>query len=142
MPSQEGGLLLDARTGQIVTPVDERPEWADGYAVAQLAERNGWYEKRTGQQVEQPEFMIATDLAWIGVDAEGDEVEIEANAETRQTILATMLGIDLEDTEGTDIKGTILSREVDDTYVSQPTSEATLGEIEGQSFEEKKAVNG
>ncbi|MCC5780514.1 hypothetical protein H7H48_15745 [Nitratireductor sp. B36] len=149
MEGQEGALHIDGLTGQIVTPNQERPEWADGYAVALLAERIGWYEQRLGHQlpeaIRKPQLLTAQDLGWIGVDAEGDEVEIEANAEHRMELLAGYLGIDRTDfDQERNFAGAIAQADVDHTYVTQATDEATLEQVEGQGFSEtqKKAING
>lgn len=146
---QEGGLHIDAMTGQIATPPADRPDWADGYAVALLAERTGWYEQRLGTQlpdnIRAPELLQADDLGWIGVDAEGSEVEIEADHETRITILADLINIDRSTDAGTkNFQNVLASAEVNHSYSTQPTDEATLEEAEGKSFEDtsRKAVNG
>ena len=72
---QEGAFHIDALTGQITTPTDERPEWAEGYAVALLGERTGWYEQRLGQQlpdnIRKPAMIDASDLGWIALLVSG-----------------------------------------------------------------------
>lgn len=144
----EGGIHIDIE-GKVTTPTDERPEWADGYAVALLGERIGWYEKRVGSQLPEsmrrPEVLLADDVEWIGLDQEGAEVHIEANGDTRMTILAGLLEIDREDPSAKSILDKAIARaSVDETYSTQPTSEATLEEAEGKSFEEvgRTAVTG
>lgn len=146
---EEGSIQIDRLEGKVMTPADERPEWADGIAVALLTERVGYYETRLGTQLSQelrsPEVIVFQDLGWIGVDAEGDEVELEADGEFRMNILADMLGVDREDfTDTKNFQGALASIELDQTYKTQPTGEATLAEAEGITFGEveKKAVNG
>lgn len=143
----EGGIHIDALTGQIVTPPEQRPDWAEGYAVALLGERTGWYEKRLGEQlsesIRKPDMIDASDLGWVGVDAEGDEVEIEASHEFRMDVLSGLLNIDRQDfDQERNFQNAIAQAELDHTYVTHATDEATLQEIEGTSFNEvAKAVN-
>lgn len=146
---EEGAILVDRLEGKVITAADERPEWADGLANAMLAERSGWYEKRLGKQLSaelaRPETLAFEDLEWIGIDAEGDEVHLEADQDYRMDKLAEMMGIDREDFDGEkNFKNAIASAEANHTYTTQPTSEATLEEAEGKSFDEvaKSVVNG
>ncbi|RWI06838.1 MAG: hypothetical protein EOQ89_03655 [Mesorhizobium sp.] len=146
---EEGAILVDHLEGKVLTAADERPEWADGLAYAMLAERSGWYEKRLGRQLSaelaRPEAMVFEDLEWIGIDAEGDEVHLEADIDYRMDKLAELMGIDREDFDGEkNFKNAIASAEATHTYSTQPTSEATLEEAEGKSFEEaeRRAING
>ncbi|TPJ33698.1 hypothetical protein [Mesorhizobium sp. B2-8-3] len=146
---EEGAIFIDHLEGKVLTAADERPEWADGLANAMLAERSGWYEKRLGKQLSaelaRPETIAFEDLEWIGIDAEGDEVHLEADQDYRMDKLAEMMGIDRQDFDGEkNFKNAIASAEVAHTYATQPTSEATLEEAEGQSFTEaaKAAANG
>jgi hypothetical protein len=136
----EGAMVIDALTGNIVTPADQRPDWADGYATAILAERVGYYEKRMGSHLpdglRSPEAINVDDLSWVGVDTEGEEVEIEAKAEYRQTMLSTLLGIDTSADSFDDFMAgegahTVM---VDYTYQTHPTDEQTLAEAEGENF--------
>jgi len=138
---QEGAFHIDALTGQITTPTDERPEWAEGYAVALLSERTGWYEQRLGQQlpdnIRKPDMIDASDLGWIAFDHEGSEVEIEANTEYRMDTLAGILNIDREDYDGgLRLDSTVAEAEANHSYTTHPTDEATLEEVEGKGFEE------
>lgn len=89
-PAHEGSLMVDRRTGAIVTPIVDRPEWAGGLAVALLAEHREFYQKRTGTY-QGPTLFDLSDLGWIGVDAEGDEVEVFADVATRQERLTGLL---------------------------------------------------
>lgn len=142
-----GALHIDARTGEILTPLSERPEWADNYAVALLAERTGWYEQRLGKQLPEtltrPEMLDTADLGWIAFDAEGDEVEIEADADHRMDILAGILNVNREDyDQGLRFENTLAEAEATHSYATQPATEATLAEVEGVGFEDlqRKAV--
>lgn len=137
----EGLLLIDALDGSVITAPEERPDWAEGLAAAMLAERNGWYEKRLGKwlpdALRSPQSMNADDLTWIGVDHEGDEVEIEASTEYRTDILATLLEIDTSaDSFELPVDGEVASALVDYTYMTAPTDEQTLAEAEAQDFGE------
>lgn len=138
---EEGAIHIDAKEGRVLTQVDERPEWANGLAAAMLAERVGWYERRLGAQlpeaVRSPELIAYQDLEWIGLDAEGDEVHLEADAEFRMNLLAGMMGVDRQDYDDEkNFKNAVASTEVEHTYRTQPTDEATLQEAEGQQFTE------
>lgn len=145
----EGIIEIDAMTGTITTPPGERPDWAEGLAVAMLAERVGYYEKALGATMAEdqrhPEQLHYEDLSWIGVDAEGDEVEVEAIHQFRSEKLAEVLGIstDADNWEDT-LQGQLAMHEVEHTYVTHPTDERTLAEAEGVTFQEaeKKAAQG
>ncbi|MBO6814539.1 MAG: hypothetical protein JJ891_06750 [Rhizobiaceae bacterium] len=140
----EGVLMVDSLTGEVTTPTDQKPEWADGFAVALLAERTGYYESRLGtelsDELRSPEMFDADDLGWIGLDAEGDEVEIEASGEKRMTLLAEELGVDRENLDEDQFSNATAEVEVDYSYITHPTDEATLSEAEGITFEEKQAA--
>lgn len=138
---EEGGLHIHAMTGQVLTEMDQRPVWAEGYAVALLAERTGWYEKRLGQhlsdELRAPEIYNVADLGWIAFDAEGEEVEIEADTDHRMDNLAAILDVDRTDfDQGLQFKNVLTEAEVNHSYTTHPTTEATLAEVEGQGFEE------
>lgn len=143
-PDSEGAFHIDAMTGAVVTPQNELPDWAEGLASALLAERVGFYEKRLGtnlpEQLRKPNSMAMEDLGWIGVDQEGDEVEIEAVTEYRSEMLGKLLEIDLdnEDLDG-QLGGDTLSVLTDYTYETHPTDEKTLLEASDQSFEQNRS---
>ncbi|MER9178909.1 hypothetical protein [Mesorhizobium sp. M0767] len=145
----EGAIQLEAvtsmtKTGEpltrwiVATAADERPEWAEGLAEALMDERATYYRTRLGsvpENVAAPELLSANDLEWVGVDAEGDEVHVEADHEYRMGILATALGIDREDyDQERNFQNSIAQAEATHTYKTQPTDEATLEQAEGQSF--------
>ena len=139
----EGAFHIDALDGRVVTPVDERPDWAEGFAVALLGERWGWYEQRLGRNlpdsIRKPEMIDANDLGWIAFDHEGQEVEIEADSDHRMDILAGLLNVDREDFDGEkNFQGSLAHAEATHSYATQPTSEATLEEAEGLSFGQDK----
>lgn len=93
----EGALIINALTGHIQQPLDERPEWSEGLTLALLSERHGYYTKRLGSgytgSMQSPETIAYEDLGWIGVDAEGEPVELDADAEHRMGVIAEVLGI-------------------------------------------------
>lgn len=145
----EGGLHINAATGQITTPVNERPDWADGYVSADLAEFALWRDSRFGDgapdYLKTPEVMEVGLLAWAGIDAEGDEVEIAPLAETRTSMTAQVLGIDTSaDGWEKSLEGTVAQHLVDHDYSINPSTEASLAEAEGLGFEDAglKVQNG
>lgn len=109
----EGALAIDAITGQVLPNQHDRPDWAEGLVAALLAERHGFYAKRLGSKYADehahPEAYQFADLGWVGVDAEGLEVELAADDEYRMDVLAKVLGADRE--SGT-IGGTIAEHEI------------------------------
>lgn len=145
----EGGFHINGTTGQVIQEGD-LPEWGQGYVVAHLGERTGWYEQRLGQQlpdsIRSPEVIQVVDLEWSGLDPEGDEVHIEADNEYRMSKLAEILGLDLTDAESFEssplLQKAIMSAQVDHTLSTHPTDEATLEEAEGKTFSEVQAANG
>jgi hypothetical protein len=146
---EDGGFHIDAETGLITTPAEERPVWSEGFARADMAEYTQWYKSRLGDNA--PEHLTAPGLLevgilqWDGVDAEGDQVEIDANAETRTSLMAGLLGIstDADDWEQK-VDGQVAGALVDHDYSTHPSTEASLAEVEGKGFEdvEKKAAEG
>ncbi len=99
--NEEGALVLDAITGRITTPLDERPEWSDGLAVAMFNERDQFYSSRLGDKYtaehKHPEMIAYQDLTWLGAgENEGEAVEIEADADYRMEVVSEILGIDRE----------------------------------------------
>lgn len=98
----EGSIELHALTGQVTTPTDELPDWAEGLIVGLIVERKRWYETRLGKerfeaQHRDPHAIIMQDLGWVAIDPEtGEEMEVEADSEYRMGVIAKVLGIDLE----------------------------------------------
>lgn len=97
---EEGTLQVDAMTGALLTPTDDRPAWSEGLAAALLQERVTFYEIRFGKGSEafkatvNADAIEFADLGWIGVNEDGDEIEIEASSEHRSEVVAKALGID------------------------------------------------
>jgi hypothetical protein len=128
----EGVIQVDALTGAIITPAHERPEWSEGLAAALLQERHSFYEPRLGRDSEAFKSIMAADtinvedLGWIGINAEQEEIEIEAIGEYRSEVVAKCLGINTE--EGT-LGDTVAEVEVD-------TKRHTMSGHERRIFEE------
>ncbi|KAB2661436.1 hypothetical protein F9K91_24880 [Brucella tritici] len=144
---EEGGFHIDGQTGKVMTSADERPLWAENYAVALLGERTGWFEQRLGQHlpdgIRKPQIMDVRELGWIAFDEEGDEVEVEADTDYRMDVLAKLLDVDRMDfDQERNFKRSVAQAEVDHTYRTQPTDEATLAEVEGLSFQELENKTG
>lgn len=128
----EGALQINATTGIITTPNDERPEWSDGLTVALINERDQFYTSRLGpmytETMRRPEVLEYADLSWIGVNEEGHEVEIEADAEHRMQTLADLVGVDRSaDATAEHTSGTILA-------------EAEIAYNRERTFEEQAAL--
>lgn len=106
----EGALIVDALTGLIAQPLDERPDWAEGLSCALLAERLNWYSSRLSPEamapLKRPEAIAYEDLGWVAVDAEGEPFEQEADAEHRMATLAELLGVSRPDDLSEDIEHT------------------------------------
>jgi catechol 2,3-dioxygenase-like lactoylglutathione lyase family enzyme len=127
---EEGSIQIDAQTGGIVTEIDQRPDWAEGLSVALLAERNKFYRDRLGSKYAaehaSPEAMSYEDLGWVGADAEGELLEIEASAEHRQGVLSEVLGWDEETATFKDKAGFQTVAEVEIAMdTARTTAEAT-----------------
>lgn len=132
-PDHEGSLMVDRRTGVIVTPLMERPEWADGLAVALLEEHRQFYESRTGSY-EQPALFALGDLGWIGVDSEtGEEMEQSASDGVRQERLATLLGADAETG---DITGYLAEIELSFDTPRSPEEASAIEDAQEEGFSE------
>lgn len=146
LEGHEGGIHIDTE-GRVLTSADERPTWAEGYAFAQMRTRTEWYQQRLGYdlpiQIGSPISIDARDLDWIAFDAEGDEVEIECDGEYRMDTLAQLLNVDREDFEQSkNFAKALAQRDVEHSYETQPTAEATLDEVENKTFSDvAKAVN-
>lgn len=97
----EGGLELD-KNGIITTAHDDRPEWANGLAVANLKEHADYYTNRVGPDYTTPQIINKADLNWVGVTDDGELMEHTADAEFRNERLGLLLGIDVTDIEAFD----------------------------------------
>jgi hypothetical protein len=109
----EGSLIINALSGMVQQTLDERPEWSEGLTCALLAERHLFYSSRLGPEYaaehSAPTAIAFEDLGWIAVDAEGEPVELEADAEWRMNVIADATGTirsdDLSRTRQDDTKG-------------------------------------
>lgn len=125
MQGHEGTIMIDPLTGMILTPNDEKPEWAEDYSIAQVAQRMRYYSEAVGPDqlpnaFKLPEVMAAEDLDWLcvrdlGMDEEGNQLyhvnedgtqdpfeawEEVANQEFRSEIVAVLSGLKtLEETD-------------------------------------------
>lgn len=118
---EEGTLLVRHSDGRITTPLDDQPQWAEGLTNALIQERHTFYAKRLGeansphattlQTILDADTVAFQDLGWLGVNAEQQEVELEADPEFRSEAMAKILGIDTE--EGTMGAGVTADREVE-----------------------------
>lgn len=93
----EGALTIDSMTGLVTTPLDYRPDWSDGLLCAQVAEWREWYQARLSPAAHaahtSPDRPIEwSDLEWIALNEDGNEVHLEADPETRMGIIATWIG--------------------------------------------------
>lgn len=100
---EEGTLQIEAASGKIVTTLDQRPDWAEGLTTALVQERISFYESRFGagstafQSLMNDTTAIEfSDLGWLGVDAEQNELEVSADPHYRSEVVAKALGIDTE----------------------------------------------
>jgi hypothetical protein len=107
---EEGALTIETLTGQITTPISERPEWAAGLVLADLSERLGWYAHRLGENFTQehktPQAIAYEDLSWMALDEDGELMTTTlANGETvasgiqfdhefRMNVIATITGVE------------------------------------------------
>jgi hypothetical protein len=111
---QEGTIEIDYQTGQITTPTDQRPDWADGLLNAMTHERDAFYAGvgKPGDENFQPgrlgpvlyeekhrfpEAIDSRDLKWITMDDSGTQMgEVEASHEYRMEVVQTVLQVDEE----------------------------------------------
>lgn len=140
----EGALAIDSLSGKITTPINERPDWSEGLAVANLAERHAFYNTRLGPEFAAQRMMDTlidyADLGWVGADATGDLVELSADTEYRMDVIAEATGTvrtnDLSDASQTeDIPGQQAYVVLDETHEHR-TSDADGG-IVSKTQEEK-----
>lgn len=95
----EGAITVDRETGIITTPMNERPDWAEGLAVAHLAERLGFWNTRLGKltpEMIRPDMVAFEDLGWTVAEEDGSPGEIAADTEFRLNALAEMMGHGLD----------------------------------------------
>jgi hypothetical protein len=102
----EGTLQVNALTGRILTPVDDRPDWSEGLAACLPQSRITWYMKRLGekhptvQTIKDAEVVAFQDLDWVGVNADQQTVELDADPEFRMEAVTKVLGISEDGSEG------------------------------------------
>lgn len=146
-----GALTIGSLSGRILTPIMERPDWSEGLAVAQLAERAGWYQTRLGKDVSKHSIIAFEELGWVCVDAVGNEFTTEADAETRMDIISELTGVvrtdDLSSTEqdhdADSELGHVLLDETRDYQHNQPRAIEWTDALAGAAADsEKKVVNG
>lgn len=114
--NEEGAITIDRSTGQIVTPHDERPDWAQDYQIAQVAERHLFYVDRLGalytEDRQRPDILAAEDLGWVcareypvdapyvnpetGEKSDHELYTVDADHEFRQAQLAAVFGVEAE----------------------------------------------
>jgi hypothetical protein len=128
----EGALIVNAMTGIIQQDQNDRPEWAEGLSTALLSERLQFYTTRLGphftDELRNPDVLAFEDLGFIGVDEEGEPIELEADAEHRMETISTVFGIDRERNE--DGVG---------THTGYTVSEVEIGMQSTRSQEEQAA---
>lgn len=90
---EEGALAIGSLSGRIITPIMERPDWSEGLAVADLAERHEFYTSRLGREQPLGDLVAFEDLGWVAIDASGDQAILEADTEYRMDIIAEATGV-------------------------------------------------
>jgi hypothetical protein len=127
---EEGTVQVRGLDGKIITPIDLRPDWAEGLTTAFVQDRLSFYEKRFGKETEafkqiaEAEAVEFSDLGWIGMHATGgDEFEVFADHAYRSEVIAKALGID---TEAGTFSGNVLA----EREVSRENRGRTQAEIE------------
>lgn len=139
----EGTLQIDRDTGQITGPaIDERPDWADGLAVAQVQERVGFYESRLGAKhsaiagIKNAEGIAYQDLGWVGSSPEhGGDVELDADSDYRMDAVAKLLGVDREDFQTEALFGkTVAEVEIAADYIRSRDDATVMNDELARSF--------
>ena len=128
----EGGLIIGSLSGRIIQPIMERPDWSEGLSVALLAERHEFYVTRLGTPPGESPMIAFEDLGWVGVDAEGNAIELEADSEFRMDAVAESVGVlrtdDLSDYREDDTTGEVGHVLLDETREYAHTETKTFGE--------------
>ena len=105
----EGGLAIDGLTGLVIQPLDERPDWSEGLVCALFVEHHNFYLSRLGKAPTLASPLAFEDFSWVAVNAEGDELELEADSEHRMNNIAEAVGVvrtdDLSDERQDDTTG-------------------------------------
>lgn len=134
----EAAVLELNAAGRVVTEQMYRPDWSGNAILATLAERNQFYSSRLGPELAEP--MLTTniinfdDLGWVALDDEGLEVELIADAEFRQNVLAAVMGVDRD--EGT------IDNAVAEHYIDRDNAGYTLADIASKQDIEEVFGNG
>lgn len=143
---EEGALIIGSLSGRIIQPLMERPDWAEGLTVALLAERHEFYVSRLGTAPGESPMLHFEDLGWIGVDAEGEALELTADSEFRMDVLAETLGVirtdDLSDTREDDTSGELGHVLLDETREYAHGEATTLAHEDVTSAEHKTGTEG
>lgn len=136
----EGTILVDPMSGKILTPTDHQPDWCEGLATALVAERITFYERRFGSgsaafnDIMSADAIEFSDLTWLGVDADGDELELNYDPAYRSEIVAKALGIDTE--EGTFSGNVLAEREVSRENMGRTQTEIeAMEQSQSQGFQ-------
>lgn len=135
----EPDTILLSANGRIVTEAFDMPAWApDGVALAKLAERNDYYQRTLGAAAAAPilgsNLINVRDLNWVCVDEDGEEVEYPVDQSFRDSVLAAVIGIDLETG---DIKGALM-----DHYLDADSNGYTAEEIVAKEEADKVFASG
>lgn len=138
---EEGALMIDAITGQVIPDQSERPEWSSNLVCALFTERHAFYKSRLGEVAANAmlhaESYNVADLAWVALDEEGEEIEVEADAEHRMEIIAEATGLDRD--EGT-IKGGHESLQMDNRQPTAGDATKALPEADTEADSQKQRV--
>lgn len=142
----EGTLLVDYMTGKILTPIDEKPDWAQGLAACLPQERITFYLHRFGTEgkeieaIKNADAVAMQDLSWVGVDANQEATELEADLDYRLELVGKLLDID---TETGAVPGTTQERELVMTNTRRTAEEQhTLEVAMNQGFPEVASEQG
>lgn len=141
--NEEGTIQVRVSDGKIITPLDQRPDWAEGLAVALVQDRLSWYERRLGKESSafkaleaSQEAIEFSDLDFLGVDAEQQELEVYHDPATRSEFVAKALGIDTEVyDEDKGIQGNLAEREVSRETMGMSATEINeMAEAQNKGF--------
>lgn len=143
----EGGLLVDAFTGNLITPPLERPDWAEGLAQALLGERLEFYSKRLGKlftdEMKLPTAIAFADLSWVAVNEQGLPEERAADDEHRMSIIAEITGVTRPDNLNEDEQytgGTVTAATELDIMSAERTDDEFAALEESQREEVQKSI--
>lgn len=130
----EGTLQIDRLTGKILTPLADKPDWAQGLASAIPQERVTFYMQRFGTEgseieaVKNADAVAMQDLSWVGLDAAQEAVELPADHEHRLQVVAKVLDLD-------SATGNKIERELDmENSRRSPEEQAAMEKATQQGF--------